>query len=272
MMILDMIDTNCIEIGKALNITSIDDMETYIIFSMPLPKYSYLLSETKTYKNSFYTNVSCCVQGYSFNHMNILKNRIIQQLYVYIVVNGVASNNNYMAGKILVSFTPYEKLTDNIIYVTHHLNSEHKTITIHKSQLLPITKENVDRVLEVLAKRWLCYDFDYVKKDLFFYKPHDNIVQIDLKNIIYSKINGKIIPFDLYGLGRYVYIHNKYKILINRVSSLLKDNEDFSLESVKNKNLFEFYKKFLSLADFQDDEIKYMRGEIDSIDLGFVIV
>lgn len=112
-----------------------------------------------------------------------------------------------------------------------------------------------------------------LKKIYFFYKPHDNIVQIDLKNIIYSKINGKIILFDLYGLGRYVYIHNKYKILIDRVSSLLlKDNEDFSLESVKNKNLFEFYKKFLSLADFQEDEIKYMKGEIDSINLGFVIV
>lgn len=272
-MILDMIDTNCIEIGKAFNTTNIDDMEAYSIFRVPITKYSYLLSTIKTYKNSCCTDVICSVQAYHFNHMNILKNRIIKQLYVYIVVNGVASNNNYMAGKILASFIPYEKLTDNIIYVTYHLNSEDKPITIHKSQLLPITKENVDRVLEVLVKKIACYDVDDIKGDLFFYELHDNIVQIYLENFIYNKINGKIIPFDLYALVRYAYIHNKYRILIDCVGSLLlKDNEDFSLESVKNKNLLAFYKKFSSLADFQDDEIKYMKGEIDSIDLGFVIV
>lgn len=272
-MILDMIDTNCIEIGKALNTTNIDNMEAYSIFRVPIPKYSYLLSATKTYQNSCCTNATCFVQSYSFNHINILKNRIIKQLYVYIVVNGVASNNNYMAGKILASFTPYEKLTDNIIYVTYHFNLKHKPITIHKSQLLPITKENIDRVLEVLVKKMTCYDVDDIKEDLFFYEPHDDIVQIYLENFIYSKINGKIIPFDLCDLGRYVYMHNKYKILIDCVSPLLlKDNKDFFLESVKNKNLLAFCKKFLSLADLQDDEIKYMKGEIYSIDLGFVIV
>lgn len=179
-------------------------------------------------------------------------------IYFYYLKNIENADVQYVSGKFFCSLVPYNKLK---YYLTIYgiVGRRNEEVKIKKSQLIQITKENIERVFDVFVSHtntpfFTDYTFD-VRFAQQTKKRRFDLIEDDL--CVLNSIN--LHPYPVFAITQYRTLPvfcREFLCLISDICSA--DNE------IKNEKLREVYKSVVRFSDTSPEEEAYINGTADT--------